>query len=364
MAWVRSWHDMEDLPDSSSALHLLRNEFSKHWMVITNEKGEVAPRSLRRHCAKRGLPAEGDDASLLSSLLRHLREADECSAPPPRALPKEPPLSEEALSDAFAALCGASGRLSFEEWMSWPWLAERVGPAGTQAQVTAEAAKVLWKREASHVEGVELQGFVRLAAAVQEECRRATAIQAVLRGRAGRKSAEVRVSARTHPPCEAVLAPFNPTPPCAIGQALDALDVRAGDVFYDLGCGDGRVLLQAAQRGAACVGVEYDAELAARARAAAAAAGVACCDASSPQPGAIAVVHGDACSCDLTPADKIFLYLVPAGLQHMRAALDAALERGVPIASYTFSLPGVEPFSTLTAPTRAPECKVRLYRRS
>lgn len=42
---------------------------------------------------------------------------------------------------------------------------------------------------------------------------------------------------------------------------LDLTSVRAGDTVYDLGCGDGRVLLAAARRGARAVGYELDVEL-------------------------------------------------------------------------------------------------------
>merc|ERR1712098_338955 len=73
-------------------------------------------------------------------------------------------------------------------------------------------------------------------------------------------------------------------------------------------------------------------------------------------------MDGDAYLVDLMPATKIFVYLVPAGLQRMAPALDKALRRGVPIASYTFSLPGWEPVQTFTPEDRSSDCKVRLYR--
>jgi len=49
---------------------------------------------------------------------------------------------------------------------------------------------------------------------------------------------------------------------------LDLAECRAGDVVYDLGCGDGRVLVAAARRGARAVGYELCAELCAASRAA------------------------------------------------------------------------------------------------
>lgn len=44
------------------------------------------------------------------------------------------------------------------------------------------------------------------------------------------------------------LAPFNPTGDGAITSALDMLQPTEKDILYDIGCGDGRVLLQAALR--------------------------------------------------------------------------------------------------------------------
>ena len=40
------------------------------------------------------------------------------------------------------------------------------------------------------------------------------------------------------------LAPFNPTSTEAIQIALDLLELQDGDVLYDLGCGDGRLLIE------------------------------------------------------------------------------------------------------------------------
>merc|ERR1712098_987857 len=107
-----------------------------------------------------------------------------------------------------------------------------------------------------------------------------------------------------------------------------------------------------ARRGARGVGVEYDGKLADRARSTVASAGL---------EGSVEVLHGDACTLDLTPATKIFVYLVPSGLEVMLSSLTAALTRGVPVASYTFSLPGFEADRVLTADTRPPQCKVSLY---
>ena len=129
------------------------------------------------------------------------------------------------------------------------------------------------------------------------------------------------------------LAPFNPTAAEAIEAALDMAAVRAGDRVFDIGCGDGRLLIAAAQRGATCVGIEYDAVFAGRAEAAAAAAGLS---------HAVRIVHGDATVVtDLTGATVVFVYLVPDGLKLMMPRLTAALAAGARLLSNMFALPGL-----------------------
>ena len=56
------------------------------------------------------------------------------------------------------------------------------------------------------------------------------------------------------------LAPFVPTPITVIDRALELATLKAGEHFLDLGCGDGRVVAQAAKIGAYCIGVENDSE--------------------------------------------------------------------------------------------------------
>ena len=72
------------------------------------------------------------------------------------------------------------------------------------------------------------------------------------------------------------LAPFNPTMPYVVETALAMLSLTAEDVLYDLGCGDGRVMIAAAQAvpGLRCIGVEYDLKYATRAQEAVDAAGL------------------------------------------------------------------------------------------
>src|SRR6185503_19465544 len=82
------------------------------------------------------------------------------------------------------------------------------------------------------------------------------------------------------PPAEAPVrapdVPYEPTPPNVLGVMLTLGDVKAGDVVYDLGCGDGRVVIAAVKRaGVRGVCVDIDPKRIREARRNAAAAGVA-----------------------------------------------------------------------------------------
>ncbi len=83
-----------------------------------------------------------------------------------------------------------------------------------------------------------------------------------------------------------------------ISRVLDLTAVGPGDCLYDLGCGDGRVLLAAARRGARGVGFELDPELARDAVAAARAAGL---------EELVRVVRADAATADVSEATVIAL---------------------------------------------------------
>jgi len=58
------------------------------------------------------------------------------------------------------------------------------------------------------------------------------------------------------------LAPYVPTPPEVIDAMLKLATVREGDILYDLGSGDGRIIIRAAEKlKASTVGIEFDEEL-------------------------------------------------------------------------------------------------------
>lgn len=131
-------------------------------------------------------------------------------------------------------------------------------------------------------------------------------------------------------------APFNPTNRDCISIALEMLEVQSDDVLFDLGCGDGRFLIQGCQQFPTItgVGIEYDSLLCARAREAIAAADL---------NDRIVIHHQNVIDCNLSTATAIFVYLVPTGIAAIRPSLEAAIARGVRVATYVFSIPGLTP---------------------
>ncbi|GLC42722.1 hypothetical protein PLESTB_001131600 [Pleodorina starrii] len=144
---------------------------------------------------------------------------------------------------------------------------------------------------------------------------------------------EMRTWVRCMLPYTPYVAPFYPTPDAVISRVLDLTATGPGDVLYDLGCGDGRVLLAAARRGARCVGYELDPQLAADAEAAASAAGLAA---------RVRVVRADAAAADVREATVIALYLSDHGNSRLLRAVQSSLRPGTRVASFYFpvALPG------------------------
>jgi precorrin-6B methylase 2 len=114
------------------------------------------------------------------------------------------------------------------------------------------------------------------------------------------------------------LGPFLSTPQSLIGPLLAFAGVTADDRLLDVGCGDGRVVVTAAEQiGCRAVGVERSADLVERARRRATDAGVS---------GLVDIVHGDGRAADLAEATVVFMFLsmrvvadlVPATLQQLR----------------------------------------------
>ena len=126
-----------------------------------------------------------------------------------------------------------------------------------------------------------------------------------------------------------------PTPPAVVDAMLKLADVKPSDVVYDLGCGDGRIVITAAQKfGARGVGVDIDANLINQAEANAKAAGV---------DRRVKFLVQDAMTVDVSDATVVTLYLLSASNVKLRPILTRQLRRGARIVSHSFAMGDWEP---------------------
>src|SRR5688500_14917032 len=111
--------------------------------------------------------------------------------------------------------------------------------------------------------------------------------------------------------------------------------VGPGDVVYDLGCGDGRIVIAAAQKfGARGVGVDIDPRLIVQAEANAKTAGV---------QNRVRFILGDAMKVDVSDATVVTLYLLSASNVKLRPILTKQLRKGARIVSHSFAIGDWEP---------------------
>ena len=125
------------------------------------------------------------------------------------------------------------------------------------------------------------------------------------------------------------LAPYVPTPEDVVERMLTLADVKAGDVVYDLGCGDGRIPIAAAKRGARGVGVDIDPRRIEESNANAKTAGV---------EKLVEFRLQDALTVDVSPATVVTLYLLSSSNAKLRPILTRQLKPGSRIVSHAFSM--------------------------
>ncbi len=134
--------------------------------------------------------------------------------------------------------------------------------------------------------------------------------------------------ARTRSPGQ--LAPFDPTPQEVVERMLLLANVKSGDLLYDLGAGDGRVVIAAAKNfGVRAVGFEIDPGLVKLARENVHKQGV---------ESLVEIRQQDFLSADLSPASVVTLYLSYDGNLALRPQLMKQLRPGARIVSYTFDM--------------------------
>lgn len=126
------------------------------------------------------------------------------------------------------------------------------------------------------------------------------------------------------------LAPYLPSPQAVVERMLEMAQIKPDETVYDLGCGDGRIVITAAQKyNARAVGIEIDDLIFNRTRKRVTDLGL---------DNRVQIVHGSALETDLAPADVVTLYLLTSANKRLKPQL-ARLKPGARVVSYSFEIP-------------------------
>lgn len=131
---------------------------------------------------------------------------------------------------------------------------------------------------------------------------------------------------------EKSLGPYVTTPQEVVDQMLEMANVRPGELVYDLGSGDGRVLITAVQRfKARAVGIELSDDLARLSMDKIAHLGL---------QNDAKVINADLRTIDLSPADVVVMYLETDSNAKLRPTLEKSLRAGTRVVSHEYKVPG------------------------
>ncbi len=146
------------------------------------------------------------------------------------------------------------------------------------------------------------------------------------------------VTAQVESPARGPDVPYVPTPQDVVEAMLKAASVTKDDILYDLGSGDGRIVITAAKKyGAKGMGIDINPALVAEAKANAEKEKVA---------DKVTFIEGDLFKQDLSKATVITLYLLPDINMKLRPTL-LALKPGTRIVSHAFNMGDWEPEKTI-----------------
>jgi protein-L-isoaspartate O-methyltransferase len=136
------------------------------------------------------------------------------------------------------------------------------------------------------------------------------------------------------------VAPYIPSPMRIVEKMLEVAKVTEGDKVFDLGSGDGRIVITAAQKfGAEAVGVELDEELVRKASARVAELNL---------QDRVKIMHADLFKTDMRSATVVTLYLVDSINERLRPVFEEQLRPGTRVVVHDFRIPGWEPREVVT----------------
>jgi len=127
---------------------------------------------------------------------------------------------------------------------------------------------------------------------------------------------------------------FVPTPQNVVDAMLELANVHEGDVVYDLGCGDGRLVITAANRGARAIGIDINPERIEESQVNAREAGVT---------DSVEFRNEDLFEADISEATVVTLYLLRSLNLKLQPKLWRELKPGTRIVSHSFDMGDWEP---------------------
>ncbi len=131
------------------------------------------------------------------------------------------------------------------------------------------------------------------------------------------------------------LAPYYPTPESIVEKMLQLGGLQAGEKMFDLGSGDGRIVIMAARKFKAdSTGVELDEDLYKQSSARIAKLGLS---------STARIVHGDILRQDYSPANLLTVYLLPSTNEKVKPILEKQLKKGTRIVAHDFEVAGWTP---------------------
>ena len=131
------------------------------------------------------------------------------------------------------------------------------------------------------------------------------------------------------------LAPFVSSPARVVDRMLELANVKPGETVFDLGSGDGRILIAAVTKyKAKAVGIEISSKLASQTNDLLKKEGL-----SSEAH----VIEGDLLKADLTGADVVTLYLTTSLNAELRPRLEKFLKSGARVVTHDYAVPGWKP---------------------
>jgi SAM-dependent methyltransferase len=130
-------------------------------------------------------------------------------------------------------------------------------------------------------------------------------------------------------------APFLPTLKPQISEALDLLNLQPGQTLLELGCGDGRILVAASERGLLTIGYELNPILVMIAR-----------FRTRRYRKQVTVIWGNFWSLNWPPADGIFGFILPRYMIKLNTKIMQYPHRPIGVTSFAFAIPGKKPVKT------------------